>query len=148
MIMMMNAAVGNIFPFLPSLSKTLSYSSSPTLFFPILSPRTRSTRSLVIETSTVAEAQTSEEARSESVARRLILLRHAKSSWDDRSLRGIPFLPSLPTSPPYFDSLLRCLWKMCLLLIMPPSLLLIPLCCAVFCWSTWGGLGNGKEKDR
>lgn len=87
MIMMMNAAVGNIFPFLPSLSKTLSYSSSPTLFFPILSPRTRSTRSLVIETTTVAEAQTSEEARSESVARRLILLRHAKSSWDDRSLR-------------------------------------------------------------
>ncbi|XP_028095453.1 uncharacterized protein LOC114295427 isoform X2 [Camellia sinensis] len=87
MIMMMNAAVGNIFPFLPSLSKTLSYSSSPTLFFPILSPRTPSTRSLVIETTTVAEAQTSEEARSESVARRLILLRHAKSSWDDRSLR-------------------------------------------------------------
>ncbi|XP_028099729.1 uncharacterized protein At3g52155, chloroplastic-like, partial [Camellia sinensis] len=66
---------------------TLSYSSSPTLFFPILSPRTRSARSLVIETTTVAEAQTSEEARSESVARRLILLRHAKSSWDDRSLR-------------------------------------------------------------
>ncbi|KAK4422969.1 putative protein, chloroplastic [Sesamum alatum] len=40
--------------------------------------------SLVIET---AEDQASAETPGESVARRLILLRHAKSSWEDRSLR-------------------------------------------------------------
>ncbi|CAK9167057.1 unnamed protein product [Ilex paraguariensis] len=47
---------------------------------PIRSPHPHATPSLVIET---VEGQTSDE----SVARRLILLRHAKSSWEDRSLR-------------------------------------------------------------
>lgn len=51
-------------------------------------------RSLVIET---VQGQVSEESTSEAIARRLILLRHAKSSWEDRSLRGIEFL-KLPSS--------------------------------------------------
>ncbi|KAF9664307.1 hypothetical protein SADUNF_Sadunf16G0004700 [Salix dunnii] len=45
------------------------------------------------ETSPVAD--TDIETHSQSVSRRLILLRHAKSFWDDRSLRG----PSLSVSP-------------------------------------------------
>lgn len=44
--------------------------------------------SLVIET---AEDQASAEIPQKSVARRLILLRHAKSSWENRSLRGTHF---------------------------------------------------------
>lgn len=41
-------------------------------------------RSLVTET---VQGQVSEESTSETIGRRLILLRHAKSSWEDRSLR-------------------------------------------------------------
>ncbi|XP_020552143.1 uncharacterized protein LOC105168078 isoform X1 [Sesamum indicum] len=47
-------------------------------------PSVSTRNSLVIET---AEDQASAETPRESVARRLILLRHAKSSWENRSLR-------------------------------------------------------------
>ncbi|KAI3456624.1 hypothetical protein Pfo_013287 [Paulownia fortunei] len=42
--------------------------------------------SLVIET---AEGETSSESPPESFARRLILLRHAKAPWENRSLRAM-----------------------------------------------------------
>ncbi|KAA8537250.1 hypothetical protein F0562_027063 [Nyssa sinensis] len=81
----MNAAASNLFGPVPSLPKTLS----PPSFCPNFSIRCRNPnrlppRSVVIET---VEGQISEEVRSKSVARRLILLRHAKSSWEDPSLR-------------------------------------------------------------
>uniref|UniRef100_A0A5B7BIE1 Phosphoglycerate mutase family protein n=1 Tax=Davidia involucrata TaxID=16924 RepID=A0A5B7BIE1_DAVIN len=82
----MNAAASNLFGPIPSLSKTLSRPSVCPNFSTRRggNPNRLPPRSLVIET---VEGQTSEEVRSESVARRLILLRHAKSSWEDRSLR-------------------------------------------------------------
>ncbi|XAR53901.1 hypothetical protein NMG60_11022640 [Bertholletia excelsa] len=75
-----------MYTFPTALFRPLSF---PTVFFP--SPATRcgnsssaSSPSLVIEN---PQGQTLEDFRSEPVARRLILLRHAKSSWENRSLR-------------------------------------------------------------
>lgn len=48
--------------------------------------------SLLIDTA--AADQTSAETPPESATRRLILLRHAKSSWENRSLRGTHFVLS------------------------------------------------------
>ncbi|XP_059658585.1 uncharacterized protein At3g52155, chloroplastic isoform X2 [Cornus florida] len=85
----MNVGLSNLLIPMPifSLSKT---SSSPSSICPNSSARCRNPRrsppprSLIIET---VQGQSSEEALPESVTRRLILLRHAKSSWEDRSLR-------------------------------------------------------------
>lgn len=58
-----------------------------------LVPLTRSSSSsssLTIET-VEGQAPSESESESESVTRRLILLRHAMSSWEDTSLRGIYF---------------------------------------------------------
>jgi len=69
--------------------------------------RTRSLQpSMVIQdTSTTAasavsdaDTDTDTDTDSLSVSRRLILLRHAKSSWDDRSLRGLSLFLSHPLS--------------------------------------------------
>ncbi|XP_057513842.1 uncharacterized protein At3g52155, chloroplastic-like [Actinidia eriantha] len=67
------AAVGNVLSTAGVVPRSRCRSSPPS-------------RSLVIES---VEGQTWDEAKppSESVARRLILLRHARSSWKDRSLR-------------------------------------------------------------
>jgi hypothetical protein len=45
-----------------------------------------------------ADTDTDTDTDSLSVSRRLILLRHAKSSWDDRSLRGLSLFLSHPLS--------------------------------------------------
>ena len=72
--------------------------------------RRRRTRSLqpsmvIQDTSTTAasavsdaDTDTDTDTDSLSVSRRLILLRHAKSSWDDRSLRGLSLFLSHPLS--------------------------------------------------
>ncbi|XP_043688766.1 uncharacterized protein At3g52155, chloroplastic isoform X2 [Telopea speciosissima] len=50
----------------------------------IIKPNPFSSRSLLTET---LEGETTQETTSNSVCRRLILLRHAESSWEDRTLR-------------------------------------------------------------
>lgn len=56
-----------------------------------LVPLTRSSSSSSSPTIETVEGQALPESESESVTRRLILLRHAMSSWEDTSLRGINF---------------------------------------------------------
>ena len=56
-----------------------------------LVPLTRSSSSSSSPTIETVEGQAPSESESESVTRRLILLRHAMSSWEDTSLRGIKF---------------------------------------------------------
>ncbi|KAK9267341.1 hypothetical protein L1049_009765 [Liquidambar formosana] len=81
----MNATLCNLYPIFPIFRTSSSPSSSrPNSSSSHRNPNLLRPQSLVIET---AEGQVSEETRSEPVARRLILLRHAKSSWEDRSLR-------------------------------------------------------------
>lgn len=83
----MNAALCNIYPIFKFSETHSQPSRCPSSWIAGRSSnRLPTPRSLVIET---VEDQVDGEARSESVARRLILLRHAKSSWTDRSLRGI-----------------------------------------------------------
>ncbi|XP_019052545.1 PREDICTED: uncharacterized protein LOC104593002 isoform X2 [Nelumbo nucifera] len=83
---MMKATLCNSFLVSPSIfSKTVpSTSLSHKSHFSLKKPNRFSCRSLVIET---VESDVAEESETKSVFRRLILLRHAKSSWDDRSLR-------------------------------------------------------------
>ncbi|XP_034698819.1 uncharacterized protein At3g52155, chloroplastic [Vitis riparia] len=81
----MNAALCNIYPIFKFSETHSQPSRCPSSWIAGRSSnRLPTPRSLVIET---VEDQVDEETRSESVARRLILLRHAKSSWTDRSLR-------------------------------------------------------------
>lgn len=64
------------------------------------SHRFRAKSSLVIEKQdgqVVSDEETPSQPLSESVSRRLILLRHANSSWENRSLRGIYQWQSLKT---------------------------------------------------
>ena len=56
-----------------------------------LVPLARSSSSSSSPTIETVEGQALSESESESVTRRLILLRHAMSSWEDTSLRGINF---------------------------------------------------------
>ena len=98
----------------PSPSPSPSPSPTPPPPSPISSIRSscrrRRTRSLqpsmvIQDTSTTAasavsdaDTDTDTDTDSLSVSRRLILLRHAKSSWDDRSLRGLSLFLSHPLS--------------------------------------------------
>ncbi|KAK6933852.1 Histidine phosphatase superfamily, clade-1 [Dillenia turbinata] len=70
-------------PFISSFPKS-SFTTPNTCSLPLRNPRQFSSPSLVIETD---QGHVSQDKTSNSVARRLILLRHAKSSWDDSSLR-------------------------------------------------------------
>ena len=81
-------------------------------------PKSRSRRkplvtvrnSLVIDTP--ADEQASAETPPESVSRRLILLRHARSSWEDRSLKGTYCVVSkLPISGKVNKIFVWIMWK-------------------------------------
>lgn len=71
-------------------------SAAPPQYLCFANSRTRRKtlrNSLVIDTA--ADEQAPAETPPESVSRRLILLRHARSSWEDRSLRGTYFVMSV-----------------------------------------------------